>query len=84
VFTPTPGGDGFVHTVSAARKLTERSATRRKVTPEFLSRVAEIYNSTPVTQADARVDAVVAAFGGKSKRQAWRYIAQAKREGLIT
>jgi hypothetical protein len=83
VFTPISDGEGLTHTVSAARKLTERSATRRKVTPELLSRVAEIYTSTPATQADARVDAVVAAFGGISKRQAWRYIAQAKREGLI-
>jgi hypothetical protein len=83
VFTPTPDGAGFEHTISAARKLTERPAIRRKVTPELLSRVAEIYTNTPATQADARVDAVVAAFGGISKRQAWRYIAQAKREGLI-
>jgi hypothetical protein len=76
-------GEGFEHTFSAARKLTERSATRRKMTPELLRRVAEIYNNTPATQADARVDVVVAAFGGISKRQAWRYIAQAKRNGLI-
>jgi hypothetical protein len=60
------------------RKHVEHATKRRKLTPEFLERVADIHKATPT----ARVDAVMAAFG-VSERQAKRYVAAAREKGLI-
>jgi hypothetical protein len=82
VFRANPAG-GYVRIWGPAsflrdRKEVERAGTHRRVTPEFLDRVASIHKATPT----ARVDAVAAAFK-VSDRQAKRYIKAAREEGLI-
>jgi hypothetical protein len=52
---------------------------RRKITPEFLSRVAEVHNNAPTGE---KLDAVMAAFN-VGWRQAIRYKRQAEDQGLI-
>jgi predicted lipoprotein len=64
---------------AVARKAINRATSRRKITPEFLSRVAEIYQGAP---EGGRIEAVKAAFSAR-ERQAWRYVAQAREKGLI-
>jgi hypothetical protein len=83
VFIPNPDG-GFVRKIGPGafredRKRVERATQRRKVTPEFLSQVAELHNGAVV---GGRLEAIKAAFG-VSERQALRYIGEAKRRGLI-
>ncbi|MGO9523849.1 hypothetical protein [Mycobacterium sp.] len=81
VFMPTSDGKWLL-TVGYSvedRQHVEQAARRRKVTPELLSQVAEIHNQAP---DDGHLEAVVSAFR-VSERQAWRYIAQARKEGLI-
>jgi hypothetical protein len=78
VFVPNPDG-GFVRKLGPSsfqrdRKRVERVTRRRKVTPEFLSQVAEVYNSAPV---GSRIGAIKAAFV-VSERQAIRYKKQAE------
>jgi hypothetical protein len=51
----------------------------RKLTDEFLNRVAQVHNAAPIGK---RTDAICAEFG-VSPRTAWRYTAQAKKKGLI-
>lgn len=75
----TPDGEEYSLGGAAARKAVNRAASRRKITPEFLGRVAEIHQATP---EGGRLAAVIAAFG-VSERHALRYIKQAKREGFI-
>jgi hypothetical protein len=72
----TPDGDEYEHTGADARKALNRVTSRRKLTPEFLTRVAEIYQAAPDGR---RIEAVRAAFGIE-ERQALRYIARAKSE----
>lgn len=84
VFVRNPDGDDFMHKLGPAsfgrdRKRVERATQRRKITPEFLNRVAELHNTAP---AGGRLEAIKAAFG-VSERQALRYIAQARQKGLI-
>lgn len=82
VFTRNPDSGGWIQNMTGYRqnrKRVERATTRRKVTPEFLSRVAQLHNGTP---EGGRLEAVKAAFG-VSERQALRYIARAREEGLI-
>jgi hypothetical protein len=83
VFTRNPDG-GWVLKLGWAsskqdRKRVENVTRRRKVTPEFLSQVAEVHQAAP---EGARVEAVKAAFF-VSERQALRYIGQAKQRELI-
>jgi hypothetical protein len=83
VFVPNPDG-GLVRKFGPGsfhkdRKRTERATQRRKITPEFLNRVAEIHNGAP---EGGRVAAIKAAFKVK-ERQALRYIALAKQKELI-
>jgi hypothetical protein len=89
VFRPNPTGSEWVRVVGPAsierNRETIEQAKRRKITPEFLQRVAEVHQSAP---AGERLYAVKAAFPASdgsplSERQALRYIAQARREGLI-
>jgi hypothetical protein len=62
------------------RKTIERAVQRRRrITPEFLKRVAELHNSAP---AGSRLDTVCAAFEVR-ERQALRYIRLARDKGLI-
>jgi hypothetical protein len=61
------------------RKSVERATPRRKLTIDFLTRVAELHNAT---SAGGRIEAVCDAFD-VSERTAFRYIAQAKKRGLI-
>jgi hypothetical protein len=82
VFVPNPGG-GLVRKLGPGslredRKRIERATQRRKITPEFLNRVAEIHNGAP---EGGRVAAVKAAFKVK-ERQALRYIKLARQKGL--
>lgn len=63
-----------------ARSRDSAPGCRHSITPEFLSRVAEKHQAA---HEGGRLAAVIAAFGPVSERQALRYIAQAKREGLI-
>ncbi|BBZ74138.1 DUF6214 family protein [Mycobacterium paraseoulense] len=77
IIPDTEGGHDAIHRV--ARKTLDRMTSRRKITPEFLARVAEIHRAAP---EGGRLAAVTAAFGA-SERQAWRYIAQAREAGLI-
>ena len=75
---PDPeGGHDATHQV--VRKTLNRSTSRRKITPKFLNLVAETYQRAP--EGD-RIEAVMAAFSAK-ERQAFRYIAQARQQGLI-
>jgi hypothetical protein len=81
VFVPNSEG-GFVRKLGRFhqdRKRVESATQRRKVTPEFLGRVAEVYNGAPV---GGRLEAIRAAFV-VSERQALRYMALAKQKGLI-
>jgi hypothetical protein len=48
---------------------------RRKITPELLAQVLDLYEHDP-----AGIGAVVAAFKPMSERNAWRLVARAKRE----
>jgi hypothetical protein len=82
VLVPNPDG-GLVRRFGPGsfhrdRKRIEHATRRRKVTPELLSRVAEIHNGAP---AGGRLEAVRAAFN-VSERQALRYMALAKQRGL--
>jgi hypothetical protein len=61
------------------RKRVESVTRRRKVTPEFLSQVAEVYNGAPV---GGRIAAIRTAFV-VSERQALRYKKQAEEMELI-
>jgi hypothetical protein len=61
------------------RQHVEQATRRRRMTPELLSKVAKIHKSAP---EGSSMDAIAAAFG-VSERQAWRYIAQARENGLI-
>jgi hypothetical protein len=81
VFVPNADG-GFIRKLGRFhddRKRVEQATQRRKVTPEFLGRVAEIHNGAAI---GGRLEAVRAAFN-VSERQALRYIGEAKRRGLI-
>jgi hypothetical protein len=85
VFAPNPAG-GWVRKVGrgslrADRKHVEQAATRRKVTPQFLKRVAEIYNGAA---SGGRFEAVRAAFPDVEERQVHRYIAAARTEGFLS
>lgn len=82
-FIPDGGDDygqtEYVLNAERAREAVKRAASRRRITPEFLHRVAEIHQSAPEGE---RLAAVRAAFKVK-ERQALRYIAQARAEDLI-
>lgn len=79
VFEPTIDGEMVGElTPRLVRKVID-SSRRRKITPEFLKRIAKVHNSSP---AGKRVEAISAAFD-VSDRQAWRYIAQAREKGFI-
>jgi hypothetical protein len=85
VFLPNPEG-GFVHKIGPGafredRKRVEHATKRRRITPEFLSRVAEIHNNA---SAGGRLEAVRTAFTPTpSERTALRYVAEARKAGLI-
>lgn len=67
------------YTKAAKRTLqAARRASRRRVTPELLARVAEVYRS----HVDRPAEAVELAFG-VSERTAFRYIQEARRQGLL-
>jgi hypothetical protein len=72
----------FVHRMNYRqdRKRLERTKTRRKVTPDLLRKVASVHNETP---EGGRIEAIKAAFS-VSDRQALRYTALARQEGLIS
>jgi hypothetical protein len=83
VFVPNPDG-GYVRKIGPTsfqrdRKRVEQVTRRRKVTPEFLSQVAEVYNGAPV---GGRIAAIRTAFV-VSERQALRYKKQAEEMELI-
>ena len=90
VFRPNPAGPGWVQIVGSAsfrrdRKTVEQAAKRRKITREFLERVAEVHRNAP---AGERLQAVIEAFptfngSPPSQRQALRYIRQAREKELI-
>jgi hypothetical protein len=61
------------------RKRVEQATKRRKLTPEFLARVAKVYNAEPEGR---RLPAIRDAFNVED-RQALRYIAKAREKGLI-
>jgi hypothetical protein len=79
------GGDGeYVRRLGWApfledRKRVENAAKRRKLTPEFLGRVANVHKAA---SDGGRLAAIKDAFG-VDNRQALRYIAKAKEKGLI-
>lgn len=73
------GHTDYQLSASKARKAVKEAGSRRKITPEFLTRAAEIYQNAP---EGGRIEAVKAAFVAK-ERQAWRYVAQAREKGLI-
>lgn len=82
-FIPDGGDDygqtDYVLNAEKAREAVKTAASRRRITPEFLHRVAEIHQSAPKGE---RLAAVKAAFSVK-ERQALRYIAQAREKDLI-
>jgi hypothetical protein len=63
----------------ADRKRVEQATKRRKLTPEFLGRVAKVYLAAP---EGGRLGAMRDSFNVED-RQALRYIAKAKEKGLI-
>jgi len=63
------------------RKALNTSASRRKITPDFLRRVADIYQSSDRT--DDVIEAIQNEFPA-SERQIYRYIATARKKGFIT
>ena len=63
----------------AVKAVKRATTTRRKITPEFLSRVAAMHQAAPEGE---RLAAVKAAFT-VNERQALRYIAAARKKGLI-
>jgi hypothetical protein len=71
----------FVHLLNYRRdrQRVEQVKTRRTMTPDFIARVAQIHNTTP---PGSRIAAIRAAFS-VAERQALRYVAQARKEGLI-
>lgn len=86
VFVPNPAapgqwmlrvGPGSYH---QGRKHVEQAATRRKMGPEFLKQVAEIYNGAP---RDGQFDTLRAAFPDREERQVRRYIAAARQKGFL-
>jgi hypothetical protein len=86
IFTANPSG-GWVRTLGPgtlpadARQVKRAATSPRKMTPEFLTRVAEVYNSTPL---GSRTEAVCAAFNPTPhQRTALRWIHMAKKAGLI-
>jgi hypothetical protein len=83
VFMPDPDG-GYVRKIGPTsfqrdRKRVEAVTRRRKVTPEFLRQVAEVYKNAPV---GGRLRAIETAFF-VSERQAIRYKRQAEEMELI-
>jgi hypothetical protein len=60
-------------------RVKEATGRRSALTPEFLGRVADLYNGA---DGGARVAAITAAFR-VHERQAYRYIAAARAKGLI-
>lgn len=87
IYRPNPDG-GLVATRGdfslhrRDRKAVENAVAqqRRKITPEFLQRVADIHNGAP---AGTRIGAIKAAFGVE-QRQAIRYKQAAQEAGLIS
>jgi|SRR5271155_2100884 len=77
-FTPD-GSDEYTLKGQKAVNAVKRATSRRRITPEFLSKIAQIHQSVP---EGGRLAAIQAAFKVE-ERQALRYIAQARREGLI-
>lgn len=75
----SPEGGDYELSNSEARKTVQRSTSRRKITPEFLALVAQAHQNAP---EGARTEAVMAAFTA-DERKAYRYIAAARKEGLI-
>jgi hypothetical protein len=71
----------FVHRLNYRRdrKRVEQVKTRRTMTPDLIARVAQIHDTTP---EGSRIAAIRAAFN-VAERQALRYIAQARKDGLI-
>ncbi len=63
------------------RKALNTSASRRKITPDFLRRVAEIYQS--IDRRDDAIEAMKTEFHA-GDRQVERYIEAAKKKGFIT
>jgi hypothetical protein len=84
VFTPTAAG-GFMRKLGPLpyqqhrERVKQATGQRSTITPEFLGRVADLYNGA---DEGARVEAITAAFR-VSPRQAFRYIAAARAKGLI-
>jgi hypothetical protein len=85
VFVRNPDNGEFVRKIGnpestrGDRKYVEGASTRRKLTPEFLRRVAEIHTAAP---EGGRHAAVKAAFRVEDS-QAWRYIRSARASGLV-
>jgi hypothetical protein len=71
---------GRVGARTGMRKIIEsaRRTVRRKITPEFLQRVAKTYCAA----SESGVEAVKAVYGVDT-RQAWRYISKAREAGLL-
>lgn len=83
VFAPNPDG-GYVRVFRAAgdqhnRAGVRRASNRRRITPDVLARVAEIYSSAPER---GRTRAVQSELNCQ-ERQAFRYIRAARDAGLI-
>jgi len=70
------GGDSYQRDRKAVERAVQR---RRRITPEFLNRVAELHNNA---RPGGRLDTVKAAFNVE-ERQALRYIRLARERGLI-
>jgi hypothetical protein len=83
LFGVTKTEDGrFVHRLNYRRdrQRVEHIKTRRRtMTPDLIARVAQIHDTTP---EGSRIAAIRAAFN-VAERQALRYIAQARKDGLI-
>lgn len=76
-FTPD-GSDDYELTGDDGRQAVRR-ASRRRITPDFLRQVADVHQGAP---DGGRLAAIKAAFK-VDERQALRYMAKARKEGLI-
>lgn len=78
-------GDGDAAYARAARKELQkaRRAARRKISPDLLQRVAEVYRSEGSRSDEARPAKAVRTAFAVSQRTAYRYISEARRLGFL-
>lgn len=65
------------------RKVLNQATSRRRITHDLLSEVAQIYSDDAFDGGRAEAIQAICTKFRVTERQAWRYVAQAKERGLI-